>query len=103
MPVHHRVGDDVVQALELACDQGPVRPRTGIADIEMIPALLRGELGAGLARDPVAERADLTLELARLVAGLDPVGDFGFLVRGLRLKVSIKNIERLLRILTILI
>ena len=41
----------------------------------MIAALLRRELGAGLTRDPVTERALLALELARAVAGLDPVGD----------------------------
>lgn len=41
----------------------------------MIAALLGRELGAGFTRDPVAEGALLALELARLVAGLDPVGD----------------------------
>lgn len=51
-------------------------PRTSIAHIQVIPALLRRELGARLARDPVAERALLALEFARLVAGKDPVGDF---------------------------
>ena len=49
-------------------------PGTGIADVEVIPPLLGRELGTALPRDPVAERADLALELARRVAGLDPVG-----------------------------
>ena len=50
-------------------------PRTSVAHKQVIAALLRRELGAGLTRDPVAERALLALELARGVAGLDPVGD----------------------------
>lgn len=50
-------------------------PRTGIADVEMIPALLNRELGIRRIADPVAERARLPLELARLVAGQDPVRD----------------------------
>lgn len=50
-------------------------PRTSVAHKQVIAALLRRELGAGLTRDPVAERALLALVLARGVAGLDPVGD----------------------------
>lgn len=42
----------------------------------MVPPLLGGELGTGLAGDPVAERADLALELAALVGGEHPVRDF---------------------------
>lgn len=42
----------------------------------MIAALLRRELRAGLAGDEVPEHGLLTLELARLVIGIDPVGDF---------------------------
>ena len=41
----------------------------------MVPALLGGELGARRVADPFPERAHLPLELARLVAGGDPVGD----------------------------
>ena len=52
-------------------------PRTGVADKEMVAVGLRGVLGAGLARDVVAERADLALELARLVAAVNPVGNLG--------------------------
>lgn len=43
----------------------------------MVAVLFGRVLGAGLARDVVAERADLALELARLVAAVDPVGDLG--------------------------
>jgi hypothetical protein len=50
-------------------------PRTGIADVQMVPPLLGRELGPGLLGDEVAERALLALELARLVARLHPVGD----------------------------
>jgi hypothetical protein len=42
----------------------------------MIPPLLGWEPRAGVPRDPVPERALLALELAALVARLDPVGDF---------------------------
>lgn len=52
-------------------------PRTRVAHVQVVPPLFRGELGAGLPRDEVAERALLALELARLVAGLDPVRDLG--------------------------
>lgn len=41
----------------------------------MIPALLGRELGAGLLGDEASKRADLALELARLVVGLYPVCD----------------------------
>jgi hypothetical protein len=41
----------------------------------VIPALLGRELGAGVLGDKIPERALLTLELARLVAGLHPLGD----------------------------
>jgi hypothetical protein len=52
-------------------------PRTRVAHKQVVAALLGRVLGAGLARDPVAERALLAPELARRVAGLDPVGDLG--------------------------
>lgn len=65
-------------------------PRTGIADIQVIAALLSGELGAGLVRDPLAERADLALELARLVVGIHPVRD---LTAGRHSRLRIVNKE----------
>lgn len=77
VPVDDGEGDNVLEALELAGDEGAVRPRARVADVEVVATLLGRVLGAGLARDPVAERADLALELARLVAGRDPIGDFG--------------------------
>lgn len=55
MPVHNREGDDVLETLDVTRDQGATRPGTGVADVEVIAALLGGVLGAGLARDPVAE------------------------------------------------
>ncbi len=73
--MHDGEADELFQALELPGDQSAVRPRTRIADVEMVAAFLGRELGAGLGRDPVPERADLALELAARVAGLDPVGD----------------------------
>lgn len=76
MPVHHGEGDNVLETLEFSGDQSSVRPWTGVADVEMIPPLFGRKLGTGLAGDPVAERADLTLELASCIAGFDPVGDF---------------------------
>lgn len=51
-------------------------PGARVADVQMIPVLLGREPGAGLAGDALAERAHLPLELARLVVGVDPVGDF---------------------------
>lgn len=41
----------------------------------MVAALLRWKLRASLAGDPIAEDGLLPLELARLIIGIDPVGD----------------------------
>lgn len=41
----------------------------------MVAALLGRELRARLAGDPIAEDGLLALELARLVVGVNPVGD----------------------------
>ena len=49
----------------------------------MVAALLRGKLRARLARDEIAERRLLPLELARLIIGVHPVRDF-ILVSSLR-------------------
>ena len=57
-------------------------PGTSVRDIEMIAALLRREFRAGLAGDEAAEHRLLTLELARFVIGVHPVGDF-ILISGL--------------------
>ena len=78
-PVDHRKRNYVVKPLELPRYERPVRPGAGVRDVEVVAALLRRELGAGLARDEVAERADLALELARLVVRLDPVGDIALI------------------------
>lgn len=42
----------------------------------MVSALLCRKFRASLAGDEVAERRDLTLEFARLVSRVHPVGDF---------------------------
>jgi hypothetical protein len=81
--VHDREGDDVLEALEATGDEGAAGPGTGVANVEVIAALFGRELGAGVARDPVAEGRDLALELARGVAGLDPGCDIVFVSGGL--------------------
>lgn len=43
----------------------------------MVPALLWRELCAGLTRDEAAEDRLLTLEFARLVIGIHPIGYLG--------------------------
>ena len=69
-----RHGDDVLQALELAEDDGAVRPGAGERDIEMIAAGLGGKaalaLGAGAAvrRHPVVEAGGRADEFAVLGA-----------------------------------
>jgi hypothetical protein len=54
----------------------------------MVAALLRRELRTRLAGDEATEHRLLTLELARLVIGVHPVGDF-ILVSGLYIEVSV--------------
>lgn len=63
-------------------------PGTGVRDIEMIAALLRREFRPSLAGDEAAEHRLLTLELARLVIGVHPVGDL-IRVAGLCIKRSV--------------
>jgi hypothetical protein len=87
--VHDGEGDDVLEALKAAGDESAAGPGTGVADVEVVAALFGGELGAGVAGDPVAEGRDLALELARGVAGLDPGGDVVFVSGGLQKEVSV--------------
>jgi hypothetical protein len=63
-------------------------PGTGVRDIEVIAALLRREFRTGLAGDEAAEHRLLTLELARRIIGVDPVGDF-ILISGLYIELSV--------------
>lgn len=98
VPVHDGEGDDILEAFELAGNKRAVclcrvvsttvrvqditqstYPGTRVANIEMVAALLRRILGPGLIRDPVAERAHLAFELARLVGPVDPFGNFACL------------------------
>lgn len=65
--------EKVLETFELSDDQSPVCPRTGQADIEVVPSLLWGELASRL--NKVSERADLSLERA-VLAG--PAGDVLF-------------------------
>lgn len=54
----------------------------------MIAALLRREFRTGLTGDEAAEHRLLTLEFARLVIGVHPVGDF-ILISGLYIELSV--------------
>src|SRR6266851_6525845 len=62
MPVNDREADHGLQPLQLAEDQGAMRPGTGERDIEMVASRLGGKAaGAGwsrraVERDPVADR-----------------------------------------------
>jgi hypothetical protein len=76
VPVNNRVRDEILKALELPSNEGSASPWARVAHIKVITALLGRVLCVGIARDPVSERTDLTLEFARGVAGLNPVGDF---------------------------
>lgn len=71
-------------------DRVETHPRACIAYVQMVPRLLGRELGPGLVGDPVAERADLPLELAALVGGVHPVRD---LARG-RLRAHVRYLFR---------
>jgi hypothetical protein len=51
-------------------------PWTRIRHIKMVSILLRGKLRARLSGDPVTKRGLAALELAGLVVGIHPVGDF---------------------------
>ena len=75
VPVHNRIRNQILKALEATGNQRAVGPGTGIADVEVVPSLLGRVLGTSLAGDVVAERADLALELARGVVGVDKVRD----------------------------
>lgn len=53
--MHDREADDGLEPFELAYDQRSVGPGTGQADKEVVTAFFGGKLGAGLARDGIAE------------------------------------------------
>jgi hypothetical protein len=55
-------------------------PWAGIADVQVVSSFLGRVLRSCLPRDPVTERALLSLELARLVADMHPFGDLAGLV-----------------------
>ena len=58
-------------------------PRTCVGHIEVISAFLGRELGTRLVLDEVTEDRLLSLELARLVLGIDPVENVLLLVLSL--------------------
>lgn len=62
----------------------------------MVAALLRREFRARFAGDPIAEDGLLPLELARLVIGINPVGDLvgGSSLRTLDLEQAQLTIEQ---------
>ena len=60
----HRDGDRVLQLLQLAEDQGAVRPWAGQRDIEVVAPRLGLEARRTVGGDPVPERALLPLERA---------------------------------------
>lgn len=53
--MHDREADDGLEPFELTYDQCSMGPGTGEADKEVVTALFGGKLGAGLARDGIAE------------------------------------------------
>lgn len=77
--MHTRNTHHALQPLEAPHHHRPMRPRTCIRHVQVVPSLLGRELGALLVLlDPVAERARLALELAAFVVGRHPVEDRGF-------------------------
>lgn len=77
--IDHRQADRVLQLQQAPCDLGPVRPRAGGGDIEVVAAGFGGEARAGVVADEVAELVLLAGELA--VGGLF-VGKLGSLGHG---------------------
>src|SRR5690606_11258569 len=78
-PVDDGDGDRLLKSLELAEDEGPVRPGAGERDIETIAAGLRGEAalprgtGTAVVGDPVAEGTLAPLEAAAGRLGIVPL------------------------------
>ena len=64
MPIHDGERDRVLKLLELAHDERPVGPRTGVGDIEMVTAGLGLKAGRAVRRDPVAQGRVRTPEAA---------------------------------------
>lgn len=55
VPVYARVGDYVLETLELPYDECAVRPGTGVGDVEVVAVCFWGEFCTGLVFNPVAE------------------------------------------------
>src|SRR5690606_20275848 len=59
--------DGVLQTLQLAQDQGPVRPRTGQRDVEVVTTGFGGKSGGAIGGDAIAEGGGLAEKTALLV------------------------------------
>jgi len=70
--MHARKRNNALKPLQLTHDQRAMRPRTGVRDVEMVPASLGRELAAFL--DEGAELRLAAFELASFVVGRYPVG-----------------------------
>jgi hypothetical protein len=79
--MHAGKGDDVLQPLQFPHNERPMRPRTRIRHIKVIPILLRRELSSRLSRDEIPILRDLALEFSALVAGRNPICDLTFFSR----------------------
>ena len=74
--MHARIGNDILEALELADDQGSVRPRAGVRDVEVVAAGFWREFAAFLNKIP--ELRLPSFEFAGFVAECNPVCDLFF-------------------------
>lgn len=78
MPVHYAYGDVLFEPLQGTNDQGTMRPRAGVGNIEMIAVGFGRQVGGG-AGDLVAEGTGEAVEFASFGVLWHPVGDFTFL------------------------
>jgi hypothetical protein len=74
--MHARKRNNALQPLQLPHNQRAMRPRTGVRDVEMVPARLGRELAAFLDEGPELRLA--AFKLAGFVVGRYPVGDLIF-------------------------
>src|SRR5690606_525323 len=65
--IDHGDADGVLQTLQLAQDQGPVRPRTGQRDVEVVTTGFGGKSGGAIGGDAIAEGGGLAEKTALLV------------------------------------
>jgi len=75
--MYDREGDDVLEALEFASDEGAGCPWAGVGYVEMVSPCFGGEARSGGGGDEVPEGGLLAFEFAGFGGGGDPVCDFG--------------------------